>query len=193
MALTRKTLKGMGLTEEQIDSIIEGHDETVSALKATIVDLTDKANASDALKKERDDLKKQIENANNGTDWKAEYENLKADTEAKETRTKLKSAYRALLKAEKIDERDHDLILAGTDFTAMKLDKDGKLANEEKLTEAIREKYADRVVTEGQKTTPTKTPPGGGKVTRTREEIMSIKDTAERQRAMLENPELFGL
>ena len=193
MALTRKLLKGMGLTEEQIDSIIEGHDETVSALKATIVDLTDKANASDALKKERDDLKKQIEDANNGTDWKAKYDELKADNEAKETRTKLKSAYRALLKAEKIDERDHDLILAGTDFTAMKLDKDGKLANEEKLTEAIREKYADRVVTEGQKTTPTKTPPGGGKVTRTREEIMSIKDTAERQRAMLENPELFGL
>ena len=193
MALTRKMLKGMGLSEEQIDTIIEGHDDTVQALKSQIADLTDKANASDALKKERDDLKKQIEEAKSGTDWKAEFDKLTADIEAKETRSKLKSAYKALLKAEKIDERDHDLILAGTDFAAMKLDKEGKLANADKLAEAIREKYADRIVTEGKKATPTKTPPEGGKVTRTRDEIMAIKDTAERQRAMAENPNLFGI
>ena len=42
MALTRKMLKGMGLTEEQIDTIIEGHDETVAALKDQITDLKEK-------------------------------------------------------------------------------------------------------------------------------------------------------
>ena len=36
MALTRKALKAMGLTEEQVDSIIEAHTETVDALKSMV-------------------------------------------------------------------------------------------------------------------------------------------------------------
>lgn len=33
MSITRKLLKGMGLTEEQVETIIEAHTETVTALK----------------------------------------------------------------------------------------------------------------------------------------------------------------
>ena len=33
MALTRKALKAMGLTDEQVDSVIEMHTETAEALK----------------------------------------------------------------------------------------------------------------------------------------------------------------
>lgn len=33
MALTRKSLKAMGLTDEQVDGVIEAHTETVEALK----------------------------------------------------------------------------------------------------------------------------------------------------------------
>ncbi len=33
MALTRKGLKAMGLTDEQVDGVIEAHTETVEALK----------------------------------------------------------------------------------------------------------------------------------------------------------------
>ena len=36
MALTRKLLKGMGLTDEQVDTIIEAHTDTVDGLKAEI-------------------------------------------------------------------------------------------------------------------------------------------------------------
>ena len=36
MALTRKLLKGMGLTDEQVDTIIEAHVETVDSLKVSI-------------------------------------------------------------------------------------------------------------------------------------------------------------
>ncbi len=35
MSITRKLLKGMGLTEEQVDTIIEAHTETVNGLKDT--------------------------------------------------------------------------------------------------------------------------------------------------------------
>ena len=159
MALTRKMLKGMGLTEEQIDTIIEGHDETVSALKDKITDLTDKASQAEALKKERDDLQKKVDAADTGTDWKAEYDKLKADTEAKETATKLKAAYKQLLKDAKVDEDMIDSILDVTKFDGMKLDKDGSLHDADKLTEGITSKYAKFIVTEGEKTPPVKTPP----------------------------------
>ena len=36
MAITRKLLKGMGLTEEQQDTIIEAHTDTVNGLKADV-------------------------------------------------------------------------------------------------------------------------------------------------------------
>lgn len=194
MALTRKMLKGMGLTEEQIDTIIEGHDETVSALKDKITELTGKADQAEALKKERDDLRKAEEDAKNGTDWKAEYDKLKADTEAKETATKVKAAYRQLLKDARLDDDMLDTVMDATRFDDMKLDKDGKtLKDADKLTEGITSKWQKFIVTEGTKAPPTKTPPEGGKGTRTKDEIMAIKDTAERQQAIMENPTLFGL
>ena len=34
MALTRKLLKGMGLTDEQVDTIIEAHSDTVDGFSA---------------------------------------------------------------------------------------------------------------------------------------------------------------
>ena len=36
MALTRRFLKGMGLTEEQVDTIIEAHTEVTDGLKEQI-------------------------------------------------------------------------------------------------------------------------------------------------------------
>lgn len=194
MALTRKMLKGMGLTEEQIDTIIEGHDETVSALKDRITELNGKADQAEALKKERDDLRKAAEDAKNGTDWKAEYDKLKADTEAKETAAKVKAAYRQLLRDAKLDDDMLDTVMDATRFDDMKLDRDGKtLKDADKLTEGITSKWQKFIVTEGTKAPPTKTPPEGGKGTRTKDEIMAIKDTAERQQAIMENPTLFGL
>ena len=142
MALTREMLKGLDLTEEQIGKIIDGHTDTVNALK-----------------KERDDLQKKVDAADTGTDWKAEYDKLKADTEAKETATKLKAAYKQLLKDAKVDEDMIDSILDVTKFDGMKLDKDGSLHDADKLTEGITAKYAKFIVTEGEKTPPVKTPP----------------------------------
>lgn len=191
MALTRKMLKGMGLTEEQIDTIIEGHDETVTGLKDKITALTEQVKAADTLKTERDELQKQIEAAKSGKDWKAEYDRLKADTEAKETAAKVKTAYRKLLKAEKIDDDVLDAVMDATKFDGMKLDKDGNLEGADKLSEGIRGRWAKFVVTEGRKAAPTKTPPEGGRATRTKDEIMAMKDYKERQKAIEENMELF--
>lgn len=199
MALTRKMLKGMGLTEEQIDTIIEGHDETVSGLKDRITDLTTKANEADALRKERDDLQKTVDAAKSDTDWKAEYDKLKADTEAKETASKVKAAYRQLLKDANLDDDMLDTVMDATRFDDMKLDKDGKtLKDVDRLTESITSRWAKFIVKTDTKAPPTKTPPEGKPAPMTRADIYAKDDrgrykltSEERQKALTEHPELM--
>ena len=192
MALTRKMLKGMGLSDEQIDTIIEGHDETVTALKNERDGYKAEAEKAGTYKRERDEAQTALDAAKGDTDWKAEYDRLKADTEARETGRRVKDAYRQLLKAEKVDDDMLDSVMDVTKFDDMKLDKDGALKDADKLAEGIRSRWAKFIVTEGTRAPLTKTPPTGGKTTRTKEEIMGIKDTAERQKAIAENHELFG-
>lgn len=57
MAITRKLLKGMGLTEEQQDTIIEAHTDTVNGLKADIDRYKADAEKLPGVQKELDDLK----------------------------------------------------------------------------------------------------------------------------------------
>lgn len=195
MAMTRKELKMAGMNEEQIDFVIEKHTETVDGLKSEIAKYK-----ADALKlldvqKELDDLKK-----GDGEDYKAKYEaekaahdKTKSDYEAKETAAKVKEAYRAMLKEAGVAEKYLATVLKATDLSAVKLDKDGKIEGADKLTESAKTEWADFISvtkTEGAKVD---TPPknNGGKYG-SKAEIMKIKDTAERQKAISENPQLFG-
>ena len=57
MALTRKLLKGMGLTEEQVDTIIEAHTETTDGLKKDIEKYKGDAEKLPGVQKELNDLK----------------------------------------------------------------------------------------------------------------------------------------
>lgn len=57
MALSRKSLKAMGLTDEQVDSIIEMHAETVDGLKEEIHKYKADAEKLPGVQKELDDLK----------------------------------------------------------------------------------------------------------------------------------------
>lgn len=194
MALTRAMLKGMGLTDEQVAAVIEGHSETVEGLKDKL-----KEHDGDAQKiKELEDKLKALEG---GKDWQAEYDKLKkefddykADIDGRETLSKVKTAYKTLLDEEKIDPTIHELILRGTDFSGKKLNADGGLEDADKLREEIRKDYAAHVVkteTRGANAGNQASGQGGGSG-KTREEIMAIKDTGERQRAIAENHELFG-
>ena len=50
MALTRAFLKGLSLTKEQEDSIIEQHTETVEALKQQIADIQKQVESNEDFK-----------------------------------------------------------------------------------------------------------------------------------------------
>ena len=57
MALTRKSLKAMGLTDEQVDSIIEMHTDTVDGLKADVSKYKSDAEKLAGVEKKRNELK----------------------------------------------------------------------------------------------------------------------------------------
>lgn len=198
MALTRDMLKGLDLTEEQIGKIIDGHTDTVQALKKERDEWKEKAKDAETYKKERDDLQKTVDAAKGDTDWKAEYDKLKAATEAKETASKVKAAYRQLLIDAHVDPDMIDTVMEATKFDGMKLDKDSALRDADKLAEGITSKWSKFIVTEGTKAPPTKTPPEGKQTPVTRADIYARDDrgryklsTEERQKALAEHPELM--
>ena len=199
MGFSRKMLKAMNIEEEKIEQIIDAHSETVDALKAERDTYKEDAAKLAAVQKELDELK-----AKGDDGYKAKYEAekaahdaLKADIAAKETKKAKTDAYRELLKGANIDEKRIATILRAEAPTIDKieLDADGKIKNAEQYTESIKSDWADFIVTQSAKGTNTATPPanGGAASTKTKEDIMKIKDAGERQKAIAENPTLFGI
>ena len=199
MGFSRKMLKAMNIEEEKIEQIIDAHSETVDALKADRDAYKEDAAKLAAVQKELDALK-----AKGDDGYKAKYEAekaahdaLKADIAAKETKKAKTDAYRELLKGANIDEKRIATILRAEAPTIDKieLDADGKIKNAEQYTESIKSDWADFIVTQSAKGTNTATPPanGGAATTKTKEDILKIKDAGERQKAIAENPTLFGI
>ena len=183
MGLTRGFLKGMGLTEEQINPVIDEHISVVNGLKEEVAKLKEIADKYPSVQKELDDLKK--------GDWKAKYdsehdafETFKKEQSEKETTDKMKAAYRQLLLDANVREKHIDTILRVTDFSKMKLNDDGTLDDSKKITKDIETSWSEFITTSSTKKAGVETPPDNahGNVL-TKQEIMKIKDTTERQKA----------
>lgn len=205
MSLTRKALVAMGIEAEKIDQIIEMHTETVDAIKAerdTAKEDAKKFKADseklETVEKELTELKKKGENPDEYKtkfeELKKEYEGYKNDVSAKETKNAKDKAYRKMLKDVGVSDKRIDAIVKVADFNAFELDDDGAIKDVDKLKDNVKEEWSEFIVTEGQKGADTATPPsnvGGNKMTK--QQILEIKDTEARQKAMLENPEAFGI
>lgn len=166
MALTRKMLKGMGLTEEQVDSIIDAHTETVEGLKDQVEQYKADAEKLTGVTKERDDLRA----AQGSDEWKNKYdkehsdfEAYKADVTKKETRAKKEGVFRKfLLENVGISDKRIEAVMRVTDLDAVELDGD-KVKDAEQRAGELKTEWADFVVntiTEG--TNPPNPPTGGG-------------------------------
>lgn len=195
MSLTRKKLKAFGLTDEQIDSVIEEHVDTVNSLQADVNKYKTEAEKLPGVQKELDDLK-----AAKGDDWKkkfedehAAFESFKSEQGKKDTKAAKERALREILEAENVDEKRHNAIIKIFDIDALELGDDGKAKNGEAIAKKIKEDFADFVVQTQHRGAGTEHPPAntGGKMTK--EQILAIKDGGERRKAMAENPQLFGI
>lgn len=168
MALTRKFLKGMGISDEQIDAIIDAHTETVDALKEQRdKNKVDADTLADAQKKLADAEKTIAENGNDS--YKVKYDALKEDFEkykteqtAKETHGAKLAAYRKMLQACGISEKRIDSVLKVSDIDGVELDEKGEIKDLAERSEGIKTEWADFITTEAVKGAKVATPPAQG-------------------------------
>lgn len=199
MALTRKLLATMSIEEDKVDQIIEAHSDTVNALKEQIATYKTDAEKLPAVQKELDELRAAAEKSDKDA-YKVKYEALKEDfdkykeeVQEKETHAKKEKAYRELLKEVGISEKRINAVLKVSEFDSIELDGEGNVKDADKLKDGIKTEWDDFIVTTQSTGATTATPPtGNGRIYKSKDEIMSIKDTTERQKAIAENHELFG-
>lgn len=196
MALTRKSLKAMGLTDEQVESIVEMHAETVDALKDKLKAAEERAEDFDKVSKELADIKAKGSDDYKGKydSLKKEYDSYKADVTAKETKAAKEKAVRAYFEGKNITGANLEIAMRGAKDEINSAELDGDAIKDTKaLDELVSGTFAGLVVKSSTRGANTSTPPnntGGNKLSK--QDIMAIKDAGERQKAIAENHELFG-
>lgn len=201
MALTRKFLAALGIEADKVDEIINAHTETVDALKNERDSAKKDAEKLSAVQKELDELKAAQEKS--GKDpWKVKYDavreefaDYKKTVEAKETTAKKTEAFRALLKEAGIREKRIDAVLRVSDVDSIEFDENGKVKDAKKIVDGIKSEWSDFIDSTDTKGAQTVNPPAnnGGGSQKTMEQILAIRDPVERQKAISENGELFGI
>ena len=178
--------------EEKEQQIMEGHIGVTDGLKDKIETLQAEADKAK-------DLQKQLDSKDGGEDWEAKwkeehdaFENFKKQTAQDAEATKVRNAYRKLLIEEKIGEKRAEAILKVTDFSKLKLTKDGKLEGEDDIRKSISEEWGEFQTTVTERGANVENPPHTSKSTMSKADILAIKDTSERQKAIAENLNLFG-
>ena len=178
MSITRKLLKGMGMTEEQVDTIIEAHTETVDGLKADVSRYKADAGKLAGVQKELDDLK-----AAGDGGYKVKYEKEHSDFEAfksnitaKEAKAAKEKAVRAFFESKNITGANLDLAMrgCGEEMAALEMDGD-KIKDTKGLDALLSGAYKGLVSTMQQQGANPANPPAGTPAKRyTTEELRSM-------------------
>ncbi len=193
MALSRNFLKALGLSDEQVNTIVEAHGETVSGLKDELKTAREQADRLGEVEKELNDLK----TANAGRqDFETLYneehkafEAFKSDITTKQTRAAKEAAIGAFFEKNNIVGKQKKIAMMAIkgDIDGYEVDENGKLKDTSKLDALIKDDFAGLVSTQRTEGANTAEPPENiGKITKTKEEIMEIKDTQKRQKAWAE-------
>jgi archaellum component FlaC len=210
MSFKRSDLSALGIEPEKIQTLIDWHMETVKGLQAEIDKSKDNEDKLAKVTAELDKVKKDLETANNTIetaekdDYKGKYESatqelekLKNDYAAKEISAKRDSIIKQAAKERKYSDEAISILLdSKADYAAkIELDKDGNATNLDDIFKTIasdKHMLTPKVETSTAKLA---NPPAntGGTKPITKAEIMAIKNTAERQQKIAENPELFGI
>lgn len=197
MALTRKFLTALGIDAEKIDEIINAHSETVDALKQERDSYKADAEKLPGVQKELDALKvggyqKKYE------DEHAAFEKFKTETANEKALAAKKSAYEAVCKDAGLSEKGVAKALKYADWSSIEIDDDGKVKDAKNHIKELKEEWAEHIVNENVSGAKTTNPPannGGGKLTKAdifkKENGRYVMSTAERQKALAENPDLL--
>lgn len=198
MALTRKLLKGMGLTDEQVDTIIEAHTDTVDGLKSEVSKYKTDAEKLPTVQKELDDLK-----AKGDDGWKDKHDKIKKDfddykngVESEKSKAAKEKAARAYFEGKNIIGKSLELAMRASAAEIAGLELDGeKIKDTAVLDGLVAGDLAALVGSTVIRGNNPANPPAnnGSESIKTKEDILNIRDGVERRKAMAENPHLFGL
>lgn len=195
MGLTRKLLKGMGLTDEQVDTIIEAHTDVVEGLKDEINSNKDAVKKLAEITKERDELKAQGDDGYKEKYDKehSDFEKFKAEIAAEKAQASKEKAYRDMLK-DVLSERGVEKAVKYADWSKIELDEKGKLKNAADHVKAVKEEWAEHVSNSMTQNAPVANPPTNTGGAKTKADIYKKDDkgryilsTEERQKALVEN------
>ena len=205
-AALRKIFEGaeIEVPKDVLGQICDLHTSSMDGLPETIKELKGKLKVAE---QERDAAKAKVPVDGEETISKAEYDKLKGefdkyktDVQAKETKAAKEAAYRSILKDANLSEKGIEKAVKYADWDKIELDADGKLKGANDHIKAVREEWAEYVTTTTTTGAKTSTPPvnnGGAKLTKAeiyaKDEHGRYKlSTAERQKALAENPELLN-
>lgn len=196
MSFKPSALKAMGIEQENVELIMEMHNDVISSIKADkdkalqeIERLKVEAEKVTNLEKELSKLKDASEKY---TSLKEEYDKYKADVTAKETKAAKTKAYRDMLKEIGVSDKYFDDVVRIADIDSLELDEQGAIKGMEELKTSAKDKWKPYIFSEEKKGAETPTPPSNTGGAKTKKEIMQIKDYGERQKAIAENHQLFG-
>ena len=170
--LSRKFLAGLGIEEEKADLILEEHQKVVSEVKTERDDYREKAEQLDEVQKQLDELKASSSGSDDNkelieaqkalADLQAEYDQYKAEVEAKETANKKEAAQRKLLKEAGVADKYIELLLkaSSSDIDGIEFDDDGSIKDGDSKIEKYKKDYADFVVSKETKGVNNPNPPG---------------------------------
>lgn len=166
MALKRSFLKGMGLTDEQCDSIIEAHAETVDGLKADLARYKESAGKAEQLQKDLEKANADLESAKKDG-WKdkhdkvkKEFDDYKAGITAKETKAAKEKAVKAYYESKNITGDSLTIAMrgSGAEIEGIELDGD-KIKDTAALDALVGGAFAKLVSTTIKTGASTATPP----------------------------------
>jgi hypothetical protein len=191
----------MNLTDEQVDTIIEAHSDTVEGLKSEIDTLKKGSHELAEVRKQLENATKELETAKKDG-WKdkhdavkKEFDEYKASQTAKETAVAKEKAVRAYFEKQNITGQSLEIAMKGSkdEIAALELDENGGIKDDKALKELVDGTFkglVSTVVTKGADVAkPVKTTSGQFK---SKEEIMAIADRAERRAAIAANQNLFS-
>ena len=139
MSLTRKLLKGMGLTDEQVDTIIEAHTDTVDGLKEQVKTYKADAEKLPNVQKELDDLKAAGDGGweEKAKDFEKKYNDLVAENKNKETKAAKESAAKAFFESKGITGNSLEIAMRGSSAEIAALDLDGEKIKDSSALDAL--------------------------------------------------------
>lgn len=197
-SLTRKFLSSIGIEDDKQDLVIEKHNEVLTEIKDERDKYKEEAEKLPAMESELKAIKDQVAGEDPYKEkfeaLKKEYDDFKKEIADKELSAKKASEFKKMLIDIGIPEKRIDRIMKVSDINKLEFDDEGKIKDGDKIKDNLKAEWSDFITTTKVEGVVTANPPSNiGKTTMTKEQIRAIPDASARQKAMLENPSLFGL